>query len=278
MDVGPQRAPTFIRPAVVFDLPRLLEVAQYRDLLWIWVWREIRVRYRQSAVGLGWAVIQPVMMLVVFTFLFGRIAGVSSEGFPYPVFAFAGLLPWQYFQRAVTAASGSLTGNAGVLTKVYFPRAIMPLTAVMVALVDFLLALLVLVALMLWFRIMPSWQVLAVVPLLLLTAAFALGLSLWMAAFAIDFRDVQHALPFGLQIWMYLTPVVYPLAEVPESLQVLYLANPAVGIVAGFRWALLGVGEFPLEYLAVTVAVTIGTLYFGTRYFTRQERSLADRI
>jgi len=268
-----------IRPAPAFDLERVTEIWQYRDLLGIWVWRDIRVRYRQSAVGLGWALIQPIMILVVFTFVFGKLAEIPSDGYPYPIFAFSGMLPWQYFQKAVTTASASLVTSGGVLTKVYFPRLIPPTAAVLVALVDFLLALAILVVLMLWFGVVPSARILVVPLLLVLTTALALGISLWIAAFSIDFRDAQHALPFAIQMWMYLTPIVYPLSLVPEPISYLYSLNPVVGIVEGFRWVILAPQNAPpMLPLSITTLVACLALYFGVRYFTRQERTLADRV
>ena len=266
-----------ILPPQSFDVSRLLETWRYRDLLWIWVWRDIKVRYRQSAIGIGWAVVQPVVSMIVFSIVFGRLADLPSEGVPYPIFTFAAILPWQFFQRGLVQGSGSLIQSRPVLTKVYFPRVIAPLANILVALADFVIALSILLVLMIWYQVMPTSAILLLPLLVFHCLLVAMGVSLWFSAISIRFRDVVHALPFLAQMWMFATPVAYSMLVVPEQWRLLYALNPMVGVVEEFRWAILGTERAPdTMVLLISWTVTVVVLVSGLWFFTGRERRLAD--
>lgn len=255
----------------------LRELWHYRDLLYFLTRREISIRYKQTLLGFLWAVIQPLMTMVVFTVFLGRLAKVPSDGIPYPVFSYLGLLPWTYFANAVTRSGTSLVTNANLLSKVYFPRILIPLSGVLSAMVDFAIAFVVLIALMLWYGIMPSWQTLWLVPLTLLTALAAVGVGMWLAALNVKYRDVQHAIPFVMQVWMYATPVVYPASVVPEKWRTLFALNPLAGIIEAYRAATLG-RQIPWQLLAVSAATTLVGVAIGSWQFRRMERVFADVV
>lgn len=256
----------------------LNEVWQQRELLYFLVWRDLKVRYSQAALGTAWAIIQPVIAVAIFTVIFGYFAKLPSDGVPYPVFAFAAILPWTYFSEAVRRSAFGLVGDSELVKKVYFPRLIIPMANIVSPLLDFAVSLGVLVVLMLWYGLTPTLSLLAVPALLALTAALALALGLWLGPVNVRFHDVMHTLPFLLQIWMYATPIVYPLSMVPERFKTLYSLNPAVGLIEGFRWAVLGKGSLDLQALGVSAAFTAVALAGGLLWFKREERQFADVI
>lgn len=270
-------------PWLVIDAARaqsridLAELWHYRDLLRFLTWREISVRYKQTVLGVLWAILQPFMTMVVFTIFLGTLAGVPSDGIPYPVFSYLGLLPWIYFSGAVTRSAASVVGNANLLTRVYFPRMLIPLSATLSALVDFVVASLILTALMLWYGIVPALTIVLWIPLVLITAFVASGVGMWLAALNARFRDVQHTIPFLVQLWMFATPVVYPASIVPERWRGFFALNPMTGLIEAYRGAALG---RPLDWgtlgVSVLSAVVIGIL--GIRQFRRLEADFADVI
>jgi lipopolysaccharide transport system permease protein len=274
-----ESVPVFIiRPSKGLVALNLRELWQYRELLYILIWRDIKVRYKQTAVGAAWAVIQPFLAMVVFSLIFGRLAKIPSEGLPYPIFAYSALLPWQFFAKALTEASTSLVVNERVITKVYFPRLLVPTAVVLAGLLDFGIAFLILLGMMVFYGIIPSWFILFVPLFLLLAIITALGVSFWLSALDVEYRDVRYTLPFLTQLWFFATPVVYPSTIVPPSWRALYGLNPMVGVIEGFRWALLG--SAPPDPRMLLVSSLLASLLFmsGLIYFRRMERTLADRI
>jgi lipopolysaccharide transport system permease protein len=274
-----ESVPVFIiRPSKGLVALNLRELWQYRELLYILIWRDIKVRYKQTAIGAAWAVIQPFFAMVVFSLIFGRLAKIPSEGLPYPIFAYSALLPWQFFAKALTEASTSLVVNERVITKVYFPRLLVPTAVVLAGLLDFGIAFLILLGMMVFYGITPSWFILFIPSFLLLAIITALGVSFWLSALDVEYRDVRYTLPFLTQLWFFATPVVYPSTIVPPSWRVLYGLNPMVGVIEGFRWALLG--SAPPDPRMLLVSSLLASLLFmsGLIYFRRMERTLADRI
>jgi lipopolysaccharide transport system permease protein len=261
----------------LFDLD-LGALWQRRELLYFLVWRDVKVRYKQTAIGAAWAVLSPLLTVLIFAVVFGRLARIPSDGLPYIVFAFAGFLPWTYFAQALARSSASLVGNAHLITKVYFPRLMIPLSAATTPAVDFGLSLLSLFGLMLWYRVAPTWGLLALPLFLLLAAALALAVGLWLAPLNVRYRDVNHTIPFLVQAWMYASPVVYPLSLVPEPWRLVYSLNPMVGVIEGFRWSLVGAGRANVVAIALSVAVTVPVLLGGLVFFRRMERAFADVI
>lgn len=267
-----------IRPSSGWKAVDLTEVWRYRELLGFLVWRDVKSRYKQTALGAAWAIIQPLAGMVIFTLFFGRVAKIPSNGIPYSLFAYAALLPWTYFANAVSNGTGSLVGNANLITRVYFPRLIIPGAAVVGGLVDSAIALLVLAPLMAWHGFVPPFSAVVAVPLLyLLTAALALGVSLWLTALNVRFRDVRNAVPFLLQLWMFATPVVYPLSLVPERYRWLAALNPVAGIVEGFRSALFS-RAFDATAIAMSAAIAAILVASGAFFFRRVERTFADVV
>lgn len=257
---------------------RLGELWKYRELLYFLVWRDLKSRYKQTSLGVAWAVLQPFLTMVVFSVFFGRFAGVPSDGLPYPVFTFAALLPWQLFSYALTESGNSIVTNQELVTKVYFPRLLIPLSTVLAGVADFAIAFGVLLVLMAWYGIAPTAAVVFVPLLVILACATALAVGLWLAALNVRYRDVRYTLPFLTQFWLLATPIAYPISIVPEEWRVLYALNPMVGVVEGFRWALLGSGENAAGALAVSTVVVVVLLGGGLVYFRRMERSFADIV
>jgi lipopolysaccharide transport system permease protein len=249
-----------------------------RELLFFLVWRDVKVRYKQTLIGATWAVLSPLLTALIFAVVFGNLAKIPSDGLPYVVFAFAGFLPWTYFAQALGRSSVSLVGNAHLITKVYFPRLMIPLAAIATPAVDFCLSLVSVFGLMLWFRITPTWGLLAVPLFLLMAAMTALAVGLWLAPLNVRYRDVNHTIPFLIQAWMYCSPVVYPLSLVPERWQLVYSLNPIVGVIEGFRWSLLGTETPDVQAIVVSVVVTLPVLLGGLVFFRRMERGFADVI
>ena len=267
---------TIIRPSGT--RPRLSELWAYRELLYFLVWRDLKVRYKQTVLGIAWAVLQPVATTVVFAIFLGRLAGVPSDGVPYPVFAYAAMLPWQLFAHALTESSNGLVANERLITKVYFPRLVIPLATILAGLVDFALALVVGIGLMAWYGIALGPSIVAVPFFVALALLTALAVGLWLSALNVQYRDVRYTLGFLVQIWLFATPVAYPSSLVPERWRALYGLNPMAGVVEGFRWALLGHGQPPGALLGVSTAVTLVVLAGGLWYFTRMERTFADVV
>lgn len=261
----------------LFDLD-LGAVWRFRELLVNLIVRDLKVLYRQAALGALWAVLQPVLTVAIFTVVFGRFVRVPSDGSPYPVFAFAAVLPWTYFAESVRRSGMGLVQDAELVRKVYFPRLVMPVASVIAPLVDFLIAFLVLLVVMVLYGVMPTWRMIVIPPLLLVTAGLALAIGLWLGPLNVRFRDVKHTLPFILQIWMYASPVIYPLSVIPEQYRWLYSLNPMVGVIEGFRWALLGRGEADLAALTIGACVILLLLAGGLVFFKRMERFFADLI
>jgi lipopolysaccharide transport system permease protein len=254
------------------------ELWQYRELLVFFAIRDIKVRYKQTLLGAAWAILQPAMTMVVFSIFFGRLAGVPSDGIPYPVFSFCALLPWQLFAFALTQSSNSLVQDAQVLTKVYFPRLIIPFASVIAGLVDFAIAFLVMVGMMLYYDIVPGLAMVTLPVFILLALAAALAVGLWLSALNVKYRDVRYTIPFLAQFWLFVTPVAYSSSLVPSKWQTLYGINPMVGVVEGFRWALLGKSSPPGAMLIVSVSATGILLLGGLFYFRRMEKSFADIV
>ncbi|PYM49969.1 MAG: phosphate ABC transporter permease [Candidatus Rokuibacteriota bacterium] len=267
-----------IRPSTGWTGVSLRDLWAYRELLYFLAWRDIKVRYKQTALGVIWVVIQPLFAMLVFSVFFGRLAGMPSDGVPYPVFAFCALLPWQLFAHALTESSASLVTNQNLITKVYFPRLIIPLAPVLASLLDFLIAFGLLLGMLAYYRITPTLWVWTLPLFLLLAIALAIGVGLWLAALNARYRDVRYTIPFLTQIWLFATPIAYPSSLVPEPWRAWYGLNPMAGVVDGFRWALLGTADAPGGLMAVSAAVTLVILVSGVHYFRRTERTFADTI
>ena len=267
---------TIIEPRSGWRLIDWRELRDYRDLFLFLTWRNIKVLYAQSAIGIGWAVIQPLFSMILFTLVFGKLAKISSDGVPYAVFSFTALVPWTYFSNSLTQGVNSLVQNANMISKVYFPRLILPMSAVAAKLLDFSIAMLVLAALMVWYRMVPTLGILALPLLILLMILTAAGLGAWLTALAIQYRDVKHAMTFVVQLLMYAAPVVYPTSLIPERYQLLYAINPMVGVIEGFRAALLGTRPMPWDFIAVGAASALVIALTGALYFRRKERIFAD--
>lgn len=249
-----------------------------RELLYFLVWRDIKVRYKQTFLGVMWAVLQPLMLMLAFSIFFGRLAKVPSDGLPYPVFTFCALLPWQLFAQALTQASNSLVANDRLITKVYFPRLVIPLSAVLSGLVDFLIAFIILLALMIYYGISPTNAFWTIPIFVLLAVVSALAVGLWLSAVNVQYRDVRYAIPFIAQLWFFVSPVAYPSSIVPASWRWLYALNPMAGVIEGFRWALLGKSKGPGSELVLSCAVTVALFIGGLYYFRRMERTFADVV
>lgn len=258
----------------------LRNVWAHRELLYFLTWRDILVRYKQAVFGVAWAVLQPFLTMVVFTVVFNAVLGIESPSatLPYSVFVFTALLPWQFFASALTRASASLVGNANLLTKVYFPRLVIPISAVLAGLVDLALSFLVLLGLMAFYGIAPTWQVVFLPLFVLLALVTALAVGLWLAALNVLYRDVQYVIPFLVQLWLFVSPVIYPIDKIPDGpLRVLFALNPMTGVIGGFRWALLG-DQFPGDLIWISIALVAALLVGGLFYFKRMERVFADVV
>jgi len=256
----------------------LRELWQYNELLYFLVWKEVKVRYKQTIIGGAWAIIQPLLTMVIFTIIFGRLAKIPSDGMPYPVFTYTALLPWMLFAQALTRSGGSLVSNANLITKVYFPRLLVPLSAALAPIVDFIVSFLILLGMLAWYGIPPTLGILALPFFVALTLVTAISVNLWLAPINVKYRDVAHTLPFLSQIWMYASPVVYPLSMIPEKWQFLYSINPMVGVIEGFRWALLGKQSPNFMAMAISVIVVMALFLGGILYFKKMEQTFADVI
>jgi lipopolysaccharide transport system permease protein len=267
-----------IEPSRSWLAVNLQELWAYRELVYFLVWRDVKVRYKQTVIGIGWTILQPLTTMVIFTVIFGNFAKIPSDGLPYPVFAYTALLPWDLFANALNRCTASLVGSANLITKVYFPRLIVPASAIISGIIDFAIAFVFLLGIMLWFHIVPSWHAIALPIFLLLALMTALAVGLWLSALNVRYRDVGHAIPFLIQIWMFLSPVAYPVSLVPEKWRLLYSLNPMAGVIEGFRWALLGKESPDFKLIAVSTAVVVVLLLGGLVYFKRIERTFADVV
>ena len=254
------------------------ELWDCRELLYFLVWRDVKVRYKQTAIGASWAVIQPLITMVLFTAVFSKLAGISSEDLPYPIFSFAALVPWTYFSRSLNQSITSVVGNAHLITKVYFPRLLLPISAVVGGLIDFAIAFVFLLGMMAWYKITPTWGVLLLPVLILFTMLTALAVSVWLSVLNVRYRDVGQAIPFLVQLWLFASPVAYPLSEVSERWRVLLGLNPMTGVIEGFRWALLGKQVPDTMPMVLSATVVLLLLVSGVVYFRRVEATFADVV
>ncbi len=273
-DADPQV--TYIRPSRGWISLDLRELWQYRELFYFLVWRDIKVRYKQTVLGASWAIIQPFFTMVVFSLFFGRLAGIPSDGVPYPIFSFAALVPWTFFANGLTQSANSLVIDQNLIKKVYFPRLAIPAATVLAGVVDFALAFVVLLGMMLFYGITPTANVIWLPPLLLLALITSLGVGLWFAALNVQYRDVRYIVPFLVQFWLFATPIAYPSSLLEEPWRTLYGINPMVGVVEGFRWALLGTETAPGPMILVSTAAALAILIGGAFYFRRMEKTFAD--
>ncbi len=265
-----------IEPATQWRFINWREISEYRDLLFFWAWRSIKIRYAQSAIGVGWAVIQPVFSTVVFSLVFGKMARIESEGIPYSLFSLMGIVPWTYFSNALQASTVSLMNNTNLITKIYFPRLILPVSEALAKLLDFGLAMLVLFAWMSWLGFLPDTGIWVLPLLILLMTFWAAGLGIWLASLAVQYRDIGHGMVFFIQLMMFASPVVYPMGIVPDQYKWIYALNPMVGIIEGFRSALLGGKPMPWDLLALGTAVSLVFALLGSFCFRRREKLFAD--
>jgi lipopolysaccharide transport system permease protein len=256
---------------------QLRQVWEFRELLYFLVWRDIKVRYKQTILGAAWAILQPVFTMIVFSVFFGRLARMPSDGVPYPIFSFAALVPWGFFSNGLVAAANSLVGNANLIKKVYFPRLIVPISAVLSGAVDFLLALVVLLGMMVYYHVWPTIHIVFLPLFSLLAFIASLGVGLWLSAMNVQFRDVRHTVSFLVQAWLFATPIAYPSSLLPEPWRSLYGLNPMAGVVEGFRWALLGTPA-PGAIIWVSTVASMAVLVSGAFYFRRMERIFADTV
>src|SRR5437868_745565 len=267
-----------IRPPSGWASIGLKELWEYRELLYFLTWRDIKVRYKQTALGAAWAIIQPFFMMVVFSLFFGYLARVPSDGIPYPIFTYCALLPWQLFAHALGESSNSLVANERLITKVYFPRLVVPLSAVLCGLVDFVISFVILLGMMAYYHIAPTIMIFTLPLFVLLAIMTALAVGLWLSALNVQYRDVRYTITFITQFWLFATPVAYSSSIIPERWRPLYGLNPMAGVVEGFRWALLGKADPPGALLAVSVVAVILLLVSGLYYFRRMEQTFADIV
>jgi lipopolysaccharide transport system permease protein len=257
---------------------RLGELWEYREVLYFLVWRNVKVRYKQTAIGAAWAIIQPLMTMIIFTLVFAKFANVPSDGLPYPIFSYAALLPWTYFATSLNQSILSVVNNSNLITKVYFPRLFLPTSAILSGLIDFGISFIFFLLMMIWYGTTPGWSVVFLPGFVLLTVLTALSVSLWLSAINVRYRDVGQAIPFLIQIWMFASPVAYPVSVVPEKWRLLYSLNPMTGVIDGFRWALLGTEMPDILPLVVSVAVVLALLFSGIVFFKRLEDTFADVV
>jgi lipopolysaccharide transport system permease protein len=269
---------TRIEPSKGWISLGLKDLWQYRELLFFLTWRDIKVRYKQTALGAAWAIIQPLLTMMVFTLFFGRLAKVPSDGIPYPLFSYTALLPWQLFAYALTESSNSVVANERLITKVYFPRLVVPLASILAGLVDFVIAFTLVIGMMVWYGVKPTWAVLTLPFFVILAMATAFGVGLWLSALNVQYRDVRYTLNFIVQFWLFASPVAYSSTLVPARWRPFYGLNPMAGVIEGFRWALLGKTQAPGAMLLVSMVVVALVLVGGLYYYRRMERTFADVV
>ena len=274
-----KQTPTiYLRPSKGWLAIDFNELWRYRELIFFLTWRDIKVRYKQAVLGITWAILQPLLTTLIFTVIFGILLGTPSQDLPYPLFSLSALLPWQLFSTALQRSSVSLVGNANLITKIYFPRLAIPLSSVFAALVDFGVSFGVLLLVMAYYQYWPGWNIVWLLPIVVLALLTALSVGLWLSALNVQYRDVQHMVPFLIKLWMYASPIVYPIETIPEGIwRSLYGLNPMVGVIQGFRWALLG-GDPPDITMAISVFVVVILLISGLYYFRRMEKTFADVV
>lgn len=273
---------TYLRPAKGLAALNLKDLWDYRELIYFLTWRDLKVRYKQTLLGFAWVILQPIINMVVFTLLFGQLLKVPTDGIPYPIFSFAALLPWLYFAGSLTRSSTSLVGSANLISKVFFPRMVIPISGVLSGVVDFVVSLIVLIGMMLFYKIVPSWNLLLLPVFLFLAMLTALGFGLWLSALNVRFRDINYLVPFLIEIWKYATPVIYGSTLIPEKFRFLLGLNPMTGVVEGFRWAILGTKYAqsfePGPLFAASISITLIVLISGVFFFRKTERTFADII
>ncbi len=276
--------PRFSEPTVIIE-PRksllhldLKAIWEYRELLFFLVWRDLKVRYRQTIIGIGWVVLQPLLTMALFTAVFGNFAKIPSDGVPYPIFTYSALLPWNLFASSLTRGTESVVGNAQLISKIYLPRLLLPISGILSPTVDFAISFVILAVMMIWFRTLPTWGVLALPFFLILALLTALAVGLWLSALNVRYRDVGHTIPFLVQLWMFASPVAYPVSLVPERWRVLYSLNPMAGVIEGFRWALLGKESPDFEVIVISSMMVTTLLISGVVFFKHTERTFADVI
>jgi lipopolysaccharide transport system permease protein len=267
-----------IEPARGWTSISLRELWDYRELLYFLVWRDIKVRYKQTALGASWAIIQPFLTMLIFTLFFGRLAKVPSDGVPYSIFSFSALVPWMFFANGLNQSATSLVSSANLLTKVYFPRLMIPIGTVLAGVVDFAISFSVLLAMMLYYHLFPTTKVFLVPLFVLLALVTSLGVGLWLSALTVEYRDVRYVVPFLIQFWLFATPIAYPSSLLSEPWRTFYGLNPMVGVVEGFRWALLGTNTAPGPIVLVSALAATALLGTGAFYFRRMEKTFADLI
>lgn len=277
-EIGYKKPFKVIEPSKGLFQLDLGSVWQSRELLYFLIWRDVLTRYKQTAIGAAWVVLQPLINMILFTLIFSRLANIPSDGIPYPLFAFTALLPWSFFAQALSRTSNSVVGSSNLVTKIYFPRLLIPIAASIAPVVDLIFSFLVLLVLMAWYKIVPTWGLLSLPLFLGLAIMTALSVGLWSSALNVRYRDVGSIIPFLAQIWMYASPVAYPVSMVPEQWRLLYSLNPMVGVIEGFRWALLGNGNPDFKIMAVSAVVVAFLLVGGIVYFKKMEQSFADVI
>jgi len=276
--VNSETKTTLIKATSGWAALNLRDLWIYRELVYFMTWRDLKVRYKQTLLGAGWAILQPFLTMVVFSIFFGNLAQVPSDGVPYPIFSYTALIPWTLFSKALQDASRSLVQSSHMITKVYFPRMILPLASVLAGVVDFFIAFVVLLGMMAYYRVTPTVNVWTLPLFLLLALVTAIGVGLWLSALNVLYRDINYVLPFLTQFWMFITPIAYPSSMVPEKWQVIYAINPMTGVVEGFRWALLGSGQPPGLMTLISSLVALVLLVSGMFYFKRMERLFADMV
>jgi homopolymeric O-antigen transport system permease protein len=269
---------TLIQPSKGLFQLDLKSMWHAREMLYFLVWRDVILRFKQTVIGAAWVIVQPLINMIIFTVIFSKLAKIPSDGIPYPLFAFSALLPWTYFSQALTRCASSVVTNTGLVTKIYFPRLLIPLAASLAPAVDFLFSFLVLLLLMAWYKIALTWGLLALPLFLVLAIVAALAVGLWLAALNVRYRDVGNIIPFLIQVWMYASPVAYPVSVVPEKWRLLYALNPMAGVIEGFRWALLGKDRPDFMMMGMSFGVVTGLLFAGVVYFRRMEQTFADVI
>jgi lipopolysaccharide transport system permease protein len=266
-----------IRAGGKFSAVDLKSLWAYRELLYFLTWRDVKVRYKQTLLGAAWAVIQPLFTMIIFSIFFGKLARLPSDGIPYPLFAYSALLPWTFFSNAVSNSGNSLVGSAALITKVYFPRMIIPAASVAAGLIDLMIAFSILFILMIYYGVGMTWNLLMAPALVALTALLAVAVGMWMSALNVKYRDIRHALPFAITLWMFVTPIIYPISLAPARWRWVFILNPLSGIIEGYRSAFLG-RPFDWTSLAISAALTLALLLYATFYFRRVERSFADIV
>jgi len=269
---------TVIEPSRGWVPVRLSAVWEFRELLYFLIWRDVKVRYKQTVLGASWAILQPFFTMLIFSIFFGKLARMPSDGVPYPLFAYVALVPWTFFAGGLTLSSNSLVANQALIRKVYFPRLVIPVAAVASGIIDFVIAFAVLIGMVVWYGVVPSAHVVWLPALFLLALVTALGAGLWFSALNVLYRDIQYIVPFLVQVWLYCTPIVYPSSIVPERWRPLYAINPMVGVVEGFRWALLRSNTAPGPMLLVSAVAALALLIGGLFFFRRMEKTFADTV